>query len=109
MNTFVKLGELQEAHRKALPAQSWVPIGAEARGKLRVFKNILIAPQTKIEAAINSAAFEATSRDFVFKKAKGRVRALKKLDALLAPAILQGTHDDPPMACWAWLQAGGRF
>jgi hypothetical protein len=90
------------------PSRRNPPIGAEARGRVRMFKNSLAAPAAQIDAAACSEAVYQAAADFVFKKNKGRARALDRLHRLLRPAVPQvAIEDDPPMAAWAWLAPSG--
>src|SRR5262249_29223509 len=82
-----------------------VPISTEARAKVRAWKRKAIARFERIDAVIESAAFQKAGPDFTHKKGKGRLRALPKVKALLAEAHFERAHlEDPAFALWSFLR-----
>jgi hypothetical protein len=61
------------------------PIGAEARGRLRQFKQSFTGPAARISAALASSAYDEAACDFAFKKGKGQARAFDRMYRMLAP------------------------
>jgi hypothetical protein len=79
-----------------------VPIGAEARGKLRLWKRAALARYRRIEAVLAGRAFERAARDFNHKRGIGRQRAFFKLKAMLAEACPEEVNDG--FALWSYLR-----
>jgi hypothetical protein len=103
-NAYIPLGELQARYSAAPPpARASVPIGAEARGKLRIWKRTLVEPDAKIQGAMVSPEFRQLATDYVYKRGKGQERALTRLNRLVSPALLVGAFETGG-AVWGWLE-----
>jgi hypothetical protein len=79
---------------------SRVPVGAEARGRLRQWKRAALDRFSRIEATLASRKFDKAARDFNHKSAVGRRRALPKLRAMLSEACFEEAHAD--YVLWAY-------
>jgi hypothetical protein len=106
MSTYARDREIDRAWAAHDPTRRNPSIGAEAWGRVRTFKRGIAAPAEAIAAALGSEAVRRAGDDFVFKKNKGRARALDRLSRLLRPAMLQ-VATDRPVASWAWLAPEG--
>jgi hypothetical protein len=86
-----------------------VPIGAEARGRLRAWKRLTRDHYDRIQRIVASKQFLAAASDFARKRGLGRGRALARLRAMMALAHFQQARMDGPgaHALWATLKPRG--
>lgn len=86
-------------------------IDAEARGKLRVFKQGLEQRQKAIDAYIDAPATQRTIANFILRHRKGRQAPFDKLNAELEKRGAQLAGEDlggkTPAAIWSTLRARG--
>jgi hypothetical protein len=87
-----------------------LPIDADTRGKLRLWKARVSIAANEIEATTARLAKDSSIiKAFVHKRGKGRQRAAAKLRRIFRLAHLDGLrdHGDEPLILWSYLRLSG--
>jgi hypothetical protein len=83
-------------------------IGAEARGKLRLFKKLLAKRCVRIDAAMKDREFRRIGGELAYRNTeRGRLRALAKLSRALGPGAKLESPPGERCAVWVYLRPRG--
>ena len=83
-----------------------LPINAEARGKLRVWRQKAEAARLRLHRALISPDTQDAAVDFARKRGQGQRRAFAKLQKAFAGATLEHLRlEAPAFALWAYLKS----